>query len=136
MFAYQTHDEVNADLARTLCDHCGLAVEVTDLRDQPPGERHRAVAYDVDSLPEAERRQLLAVLQSTWPPRPVALHSYNLKGATVTELRKQGVAVFRRLDERAFRHLARMLSRPQAAETVVDCCDDAPVPDDADELVG
>jgi hypothetical protein len=136
MMAYLTHDEVNADQARTLARRCGLDVEVTDLGDALLGERYRAVAYDVDSLPEPERRELLAELQSAWSPRPLALHSYNLKAATVTRLRERGVGVFRRLEEKLFRNLARMLSRPQAAETLPDCCDDSPVRDDADELVG
>jgi hypothetical protein len=69
------------------------------------------VVYDLDSFPEAEREEVLAKLLNSLALYPVALHSYNLTDGQVRCLRRNGVAVHRRLTEAVFLGL-----KPRRAE--------------------
>ena len=95
--AYLSLDEVNCDLAARLAGGRGALLEVWSFRDAPPNGRHDAVLYDLDSLPPRERRQTLAALLAGKPARPAGVHSYALDDGQVRSLRRNGVAVARKL---------------------------------------
>jgi hypothetical protein len=100
--AYLTTDVVNQDWATRLADCAGTTLENLWPKEAAPDGRFEAVLYDWDSLPPDHQQEILAVLLSCPPPRPVALHSYNLGEPEAKAIRQRGVAIFRRLELRIF----------------------------------
>ena len=109
--AYLTIDEVNQDVAAELAAHCHVTVELVSFRDLPLQRPFEAVVYDLDSFPEAERGEVLAKLLNNLALYPVAVHSYSLAEGQAQRLRRNGVAVHRRLSEAVFLGL-----KPRPAE--------------------
>src|SRR5262245_24695315 len=96
--AYLSIDEVNQDLATRLCEGRGDSLEVLEARDPPPDGRFDAVVYDLDCLSATDRQRLLSALTDAPCPRPVAVHGYGLEDGQANALRRNRVAVYRRLD--------------------------------------
>jgi hypothetical protein len=103
--AYLSLDEVNQDLAARSADEAGVELDALTFRDAAPAGQFDAVVYDLDSLPPAYRRALLADLGAGQLVEPVAVHSYNLSAGQVRALRRRGVIVGRRLRSRLFDRL-------------------------------
>lgn len=129
--AYMTPDEVHRDLAFQIAEQSGATLEPLSLDGPAPDEHFDAVLYDLDFLPEARRKALLAELGScpaASRPLPVGIHTYNNFETRFTALRRNGVVVARRLGPGVFRSL----SRRHAAESVAPPCpvaDACEVPD-------
>lgn len=102
LIAYLTTDEVNEDLANRMADDCGVAVAVLSLRDLLSNGRLEAVIYDIDYVPPNLRDEILTRLLSGAGSVPAAVLSYNLTDRQAESLRRQGVAVYRRLDRAVF----------------------------------
>lgn len=109
--AYLTTDEVNRDLAVRLAEASGMSLEPLTPRDVPTEVPVDAVLYDVDFLPPVHRQEVLAALAAGASPRPAAVHSYSLNKGLARALRRQHVAVSKRLDSRLFRKLRRLIAR-------------------------
>jgi hypothetical protein len=106
LIAYLSTDEVNQHLAVQVAEQFGETLCLVSPRDALPDEDFDVVAYDWDCLPAQRQQTILAELQARRPPRPVALHSYNLEEACVEALSRQGVAVYRKLHPAMFWLLA------------------------------
>jgi hypothetical protein len=111
LVAYLTVDEVNQDVAVELATRSHVTVEPVSFRDLPLGRPFDAVVYDLNSFPEAEREEVVTKLLSSLALYPVAVHSYHLAAGQVQRLRRNGVAVHRRLTEAVFLGL-----KPRRAE--------------------
>jgi hypothetical protein len=109
--AYLTTDEVNRDLALNLAEAFGMTLEPLTPRDRPPDGLVDVVLYDVDFLPPAHRREVLAALAAGASPGAAAVHSYSLSKSQARALRRQQVAVSKHLDARLFRKLRRVILR-------------------------
>jgi hypothetical protein len=105
LIAYLSTDEVNQDLARQMADECEVTVSFVSLAETIGDGPYNALLLDLDYLPSGEQTKLLSQLLKDLVPLPVAVHSYNLKPEQVEVLRKNGVAVFRRLDLEIFQIL-------------------------------
>jgi hypothetical protein len=100
-FAYLTTDEVNGALAVTLGDECGVSVQLLDPRQRFVEDGYDAVVCDWDFWPSQERRRFARELAPGKRLRR-ALHSYNVDDGQAEHLRRQGVAVFSRLQREEF----------------------------------
>ena len=109
--AYLTVDEVNQEMAAELAARCHVTVEPVSFRDWPLQRPFDAVVYDLDSFPKAERAEVLTKLLNSLALYPVAVHSYSLTEGQVRRLRRNGIAVHRRLTEAVFLGL-----KPRRAE--------------------
>jgi hypothetical protein len=113
--AYITSDEVNRDVALRLAKACGATLYSPALGDAPPDGQFNAILYDWDYLPPQRKHDLLEVLLAGPSPCPVALHSYSLDEVHGKALRRNGVAIYRRLDLELFLHLCLAVDRVHAA---------------------
>jgi hypothetical protein len=104
----RTHDEVNADLARSWCEDQGLDFQPTDQRDELFPKNVWAMAIDLDHLDlrPTERRQFVERLYTALPTYPVAVASYDLDPEVKGALTDRGVLVFRRIDRQLFYELS------------------------------
>lgn len=102
LVVYLTVDDVNQDLAAALAEYCGVTLRPVSFRDWPLEEPFDAVVYDLDSFPAAERDEILGKLLEHLSHRPAAVHSYNLGEDQVSRMRRNGVAVHRRLAKGVF----------------------------------
>jgi hypothetical protein len=89
-----------------------------DPKDPSPDEAFDAVLYDCDFWPIKDQREVLAESLAGYGTRVVAVHGYNLEDDQAEALRRQGVAVYRRLRPRLFRFLRRAVRRVRAARTL------------------
>ena len=101
--AYLTTDEVNEQLALQMAQECGVTLCPLAPKDAPPDGEYDALLYDWDYLPVEEQREVMAELLSGPSPHAVAMHSYHLEDGQVEALRRNAVAVFRRLQPSVFR---------------------------------
>jgi hypothetical protein len=102
LVAYITLDEVNLALADELAEKCGAVLCGLTPGDAAPNGSFDAIAYDLDHLPQEERKRIIAELLANSTVTPVAVHSYNLDEEAAESLRKRGVGVFHRLEEDLF----------------------------------
>jgi hypothetical protein len=102
---YLSLDEVNQDLAATLAAEAGIELDLLSPADTTCDGRLEAVLYDLDSLPEGERRTVLADLVGGCRTRAVAVHTYHLRARQARALRRRGVIVIRRLRAETFARL-------------------------------
>jgi hypothetical protein len=84
-------------VAAELAARCHVAVAPVSFRDWPLQGPFEAVVYDLDSFPEAERAEVVTKLLSGPALHPAAVHSYHLAAGQAQRLRRNGVAVHRRL---------------------------------------
>jgi hypothetical protein len=110
--AYWSTDPVNLDLARNYADERALTLCPMFPRDRDAEETFDAAIYDLDFLGPDLRRRILADLSFVPHQHPVAVHSFNLEEFEIALLRKQGVAVRRRLEIELFE----LLCRPALAQ--------------------
>src|SRR5262249_37435328 len=97
--------------ALQLAEACGVVAHPVLPRDLPLVEPYDAVLCDLDSLPAPQRDEILTGLTANVSSQAVAVHSYNLEGDLIKTLRKQKVAVYPRLEEKAFQNLRRRFAR-------------------------
>jgi hypothetical protein len=116
--AYLTTDEVNRELALEMADKCGLTLCPLEPRNGPPTKEYDAILYDWDSWPAEQRQETLAALLAGPLPHAVALHGYGLEDDQVETLRRHTIAVYRRLQPRAFRFLRRAVRVVRAARSL------------------
>ena len=116
--AYLSLDEVNQDLAATLAAGAGVEVDALTFRDAAPAGQFDAALYDLDSLPPAYRRALLADLEAGRWVEPVAVHSYNLSARQARALRRRGVIVGRQLQSKLFARLLAAVAARRANSNV------------------
>lgn len=115
LISYLTLDEVNQQVAREIAQACRVILHLLTLDDASARSVRDPVVYDLDYLPPERRQQILAELLSDSPHGIVAVHSYNLADRQIARLRRNGVAVFRRLERRVFRRLkSAVLQRARA----------------------
>jgi cytosine/adenosine deaminase-related metal-dependent hydrolase len=110
-YAYLTRDEVNQALALAFAAEHGIDLDVHARHDAIEGRQYDGVLFDLDSLTDGQRDDDLAWLLAGVSSHPVAVHSYNLEEDSIKALRKQGVAVYPRLEERVFQKLRRSVAR-------------------------
>ncbi len=103
--AYLTTDEINEALALRMAEACDVALYAFSCRDAPADGSFDAVLYDWDCLPLPWRQKVLSKLLSGPSSGWVVVHSYNLDEKHATALRRNGVAVFTRLEPEVFRSL-------------------------------
>jgi hypothetical protein len=116
--AYLTTDEVNRELALAMAEKCGLTLCPLEPRDGPPTRDYDAILYDWDSWPTGQRQEALAAMLVGPLPHAVALHGYGLPDDQAETLRRHTVAVYRRLQPRAFRFLRRAIRVVRAARSL------------------
>ena len=116
--AYLTTDEVNRDLALAMAEKCGLTLCPLEPRDGPLTKDYDAILFDWDSWPAEKRQEALAAMLAGPLPHAVALHGYGLEDDQVETLRRHSVAVYRRLQPRAFRFLRRAIRVVRAARSL------------------
>jgi hypothetical protein len=114
--AYLTMDEVNLNLAEEMAAACGLTLCPLSPKDSAPDEEFDAVLYDWDSWPADRKQDVLAQLPAGRRACAVAAHGYNLGDCQAKALRRNAVAVFRRLQPRVFRSLRRAIHTARAAQ--------------------
>jgi hypothetical protein len=102
LIAYLSIDEVNGNQAVRLGEGRGVQVEIVWPRDQPPDGRFDAVVYDLDCLTPTDRQRLLSQVLAAPSPRPVVVHGYGLDDSQADALRRNGIAVYRRLEPALF----------------------------------
>jgi hypothetical protein len=117
--AYLTTDEVNRDLALAMAEKCGLTLCPLEPRDGLPTKDYDAILYDWDSWPVEQRQEALAAMLAGPLPHAVALHGYGLPDNQAETLRRHTVAVYRRLQPRAFRFLRRAIRVVRAARSLL-----------------
>ena len=103
--AYLTLDEVNEHLATLMAGECGATLFRLMPRDPKPDGEFDAVLYDLDSLPPRQQQELLSMLLSSRPFRPVGVHSYRLEEDEAAALRRHGLVVSRRVETAVFQAL-------------------------------
>lgn len=103
--AYVTTDEVNEELAARMAEHSGATLDSFAPKDSPPNGEYAAVLYDLDYLPRDPGRDFLKELLSRPLGRPVAVHGYRISNRLAADLRRNGCAVYSRLEPQVFRHL-------------------------------
>lgn len=104
----RTHDEVNADLARSWCDDNGIDFRLAGRRDPLFPEDAAALVLDVNhlGLDAGERTQFVERLCQLLPPYPVAVVSYDLAWEVKKLLRARGWLIFRHVKRQIFYELA------------------------------
>lgn len=107
--AYWTTDVVNFSLAQELVEAAGGRVDLRFPSEAGQAEECQAVLYDLDYLGAEMRSRVLARLLAGEESRPAAVHAYNLGEEEAVLLRRNGIAVFRRLDSRLVAQLHRAL---------------------------
>jgi len=105
--AYVSPDEVHQELAAELAGERGVTLASFASSAEMPLVPYPAVIYDVDYLTLEDRRRVLDELTGTPLTQVAAVHSYNLNAGQQKALRRNGVAVHRRLRPAWFGRLAR-----------------------------
>jgi hypothetical protein len=113
--AYCTTDDMNCHLAEEMAATYGLTLFLVASKDPPPNEGFDAVIYDWDYWPVGKQSEVLAELLAGHGTRAVAVHGYNLDDGQAEALRRQAVAVYRRLQAKVFRFLRRAVRTVHAA---------------------
>jgi hypothetical protein len=116
LIAYLSTDEVNQDLALRLCEDGGAMLYLLTFQEIPVNGSFDAVVYDWDYLPAELRPDTQAHLLTGPLAYPVAVHGYNLDEGLIDALRRNGVAVHRRLEADVFASLQRAAERLHLAE--------------------
>jgi hypothetical protein len=116
----RTHDEVNADLARSWCDANGMEFRLAGQRDPLLPEDACALVLDVHhlGLDAGERAQFLERLCRLLPPYPVAVASYDLDSNVKNRLLARGCFLFRHLKSELFYQLAAAIWDERACRAV------------------
>jgi hypothetical protein len=105
LIAYVTTDLVNEQLALQMAEESGQTVCPLSPCDGRPDEDFDAVVYDWDYLPRQLQQTVLAELLAGAAPWPAALHGYNVEPGHLKALRKQNVAIYRKLRPEIFRRM-------------------------------
>jgi hypothetical protein len=95
--AYWTVDEVNLSLAREFAEVNGAMIEQVLWKNSSTQDVD-AILYDLDFLPPDLCGEALPGLMASPPPRPAAVHGYNLEDGQIEILERHGIAVHRSLD--------------------------------------
>lgn len=95
--AYRTTDEVNEDAVRRLAANWGADFFLLGEGEPATDGPFDLVVYDLDCLPQTERRSVLAALAGGRTTRTIAVHSFGLDDGWVVALRARGIIVCRRL---------------------------------------
>jgi hypothetical protein len=108
----RTHDEVNADLARSWCDENGFFFELATQRDPVFPDGARALVIDVNhlGLDFSQRSKYLNRLCHVLPQYPAAVASYELESEVRDLLQASGWLVFRFIQKRLFYELATVIN--------------------------
>jgi hypothetical protein len=109
--AYATTNEVNYAVALPLSEECGAVIHELLPMDAPPDGQIDAVLYDLDDVPQPQRREVLARLLSGPSACPKAVHGYDLSEEQTSALRLRGIAASRHLEPELFRSLRRAVDR-------------------------
>jgi hypothetical protein len=104
---YVSLDDVNQRLAADTVEEFGATVDFCASQAELPVVPCDAVMYDLDNLPNDDRRHILDELSSGPAKRVSAMHSYNLPAGDADTLRRNGVVVRRRLQRNWLTHLIR-----------------------------
>ncbi len=105
--AYVSPDEVHQDLAAQLAEERGVTLVSFAALAEMPLVPYPAVIYDVDYLTPEDRQRVFDELTGTPPTHVAGVHSYNLNAGRQKALRRNGVAVHRRLAAAWFGRLVR-----------------------------
>jgi hypothetical protein len=112
--AYINTDEVNEALAARMAAECGAVVCEVFPKDPPPDGQFDAVLYNLDDVPRDQRSALIEGLCLGAPEHPTAVHGYDITDEQARTLRRNGVAVARRLHVVLLRSLCKS-TREQTA---------------------
>jgi hypothetical protein len=105
--AFLSQDPVQEAYAREIASDYGVDLQVWFPRDPSRIGEYAAVICDLDCWPTDGQDQWLSELKAARPSCPVAVFSYQLNAKRATALRRQGIAVFRRLSPAVFSDLRR-----------------------------
>jgi hypothetical protein len=114
--AYISLDEVNQYVAELTLAINGASVDFFASATDGGAPSCDAVVYDLDHLAADDRRHILNELTHSSAKRPAAVHSYNLRRSEEIALRRNGVAVYRRLQYSWLRRLVRGRTRSTASK--------------------
>jgi hypothetical protein len=117
LVAYLSYEEVNTALAEPMARRHGITLDVLQPRDGPPNGEYDAVLYDWDCWPCEGRAQAVPEWLSGPPPRPTALHGYNVENEQAEALRCNGVVVESRLGPALFQRLRQAILAARVAGT-------------------
>ncbi len=105
--SYVSPDEVNQDLAARLAEERGVTLVSFASLAEMPLVPYPAVIYDVDYLTPEDRQRVFDELTGRPLTHVAGVHSYNLHAGRKKALRRNGVAVHRRLQGAWFGRLVR-----------------------------
>lgn len=104
---YLTTDHVNLELAHGLAEESGVTLYPLSYEETLEIDGLDAALYDWDFLPVGWREELFVELREGASACPIAVHSYHVQDGPLKELRRKGVALFRRLGREVFAELRR-----------------------------
>src|SRR5262249_23870697 len=101
-------------LATQMAAKYGAVVSQLRPGDAPPDGLFEAVLYNLDDLPSSERPAFLEGFCHEPPDRPTAVHGYDITDEQAESLRRQGIAVGKRLHRGLIRSLCQSVRRSRA----------------------